>query len=328
MKHIFTIFISCLVFATAFGQIPAYYNGIDFSQPAATVEANLKTLITNTHFALDYADSYPWIKIADESDQFNVVLMYDGAIESKNNTYGGDNQAQTYPEVWNREHIYPQTYINNTAKGDLHHLRACEAGINNDRGSDPFVAGSGTYSSTSGGWYPGDEWKGDVARMIMYVYLRYDEPWADVGTQALFLQWNAEDPVSDFERQRNDVIYGAQGNRNPFIDQPYLATYFWGGAPAEDTWGWPNTVEESALHNIAVYPNPIQRNGTIQLENISIDITSAYLTDITGRVVQRWYGNEAGSSSLSLTLKCHEAGNYFLTIQSGSAEVSKPILVK
>ncbi len=49
----------------------------------------------------------------------------------------------------------------------------------------------------------------------------------------LFLEWNAEDPVSDFERQRNTYHDSqqtyAQGNRNPFIDNAYLATRIWGG---------------------------------------------------------------------------------------------------
>ena len=58
----------------------------------------------------------------------------------------------------------------------------------------------------------------------------------------LFLQWNAEDPVSDFERQRNTFHentsnQNAQGNRNPFIDNPILATRIWGGTKAEDSWG-------------------------------------------------------------------------------------------
>ena len=43
-------------------------------------------------------------------------------------------------------------------------------------------------------------------------------------------------PVSAFEIQRNNVIEGAQGNRNPFIDNPYLATLIWGGNPAENKW--------------------------------------------------------------------------------------------
>ena len=69
------------------------------------------------------------------------------------------------------------------------------------------------------GWYPGDEWKGDVARMIMYMYLRYNTRClpnnVGLGTPSIlpmrcsiyFLQWNAEDPVSTLEIQRNDY-YG------------------------------------------------------------------------------------------------------------------------
>ena len=57
----------------------------------------------------------------------------------------------------------------------------------------------------------------------------------------LFLKWNVEDPVSDFERQRNTYHDSqqtyAQGNRNPFIDNAYLATRIWGGTAAEDSWG-------------------------------------------------------------------------------------------
>jgi len=52
----------------------------------------------------------------------------------------------------------------------------------------------------------------------------------------ILLKWNIEDPVSDFERQRNNVVYGIQHNRNPFIDNPYLATVIWGGPAAQNTW--------------------------------------------------------------------------------------------
>ena len=72
--------------------------------------------------------------------------------------------------------------------------------------------------------------------MVLYLNVRYGEDYTKVGTLDLFLKWNREDPVSDFERQRNEVIEGAQGVRNPFIDNPYLATLIWGGTPAENTW--------------------------------------------------------------------------------------------
>lgn len=221
------VIIGILFGVIAQAQMPVYYQGIDFSQSAATVEAELKTLITNTHNPISYSDTYPWIKLSDEdgANAANVILMYNGQSESKYNTIGGGNTSN--PEVWNREHVYPQSLIGTTATGDLHHLRACDGVINNNRGNLAFATGSGSYGAVSGGWYPGDEWKGDVARMIMYIHLRYNEPWTDVGSLSLFLQWNVDDPVSDFEKNRNNVIHGAQGNRNPFIDQPYLATFFW-----------------------------------------------------------------------------------------------------
>ena len=52
----------------------------------------------------------------------------------------------------------------------------------------------------------------------------------------ILLKWNVEDPVSDFERNRNNVVYNIQHNRNPFIDNPYLATVIWGGPSAQNTW--------------------------------------------------------------------------------------------
>ena len=104
------------------------------------------------------------------------------------------------------------------------------------RSNNPFGEGSGTYNLNNGEWYPGDEWKGDVARMIMCLILRYGETFSKVGTLDLFLKWNREDPVSAFEEQRNEIIYGAQGNRNPFIDNPYIATLIWGGDAAENKW--------------------------------------------------------------------------------------------
>ena len=72
--------------------------------------------------------------------------------------------------------------------------------------------------------------------MMMYLNIRYGENFDSVGGLDLFISWNKADPVSDFEAQRNNVIYSAQGNRNPFIDNPYLATLVWGGDPAENKW--------------------------------------------------------------------------------------------
>ena len=108
----------------------------------------------------------------------------------------------------------------------MHHLKACDSKLNSSRGNIPFTNGSGKAGRINSAWYPGDEWKGDVARMIMYINLRYNDKIDNkivIGGIETLLKWNDEDLVSDLERQRNNVIEQAQGNRNPFIDFPQLA---------------------------------------------------------------------------------------------------------
>jgi len=106
--------------------------------------------------------------------------------------------------------------------------------------------------------------------MMMYMYLRYGNQClpnnvgigstnsVDNNMVNLFLEWNAEDPVSEYELERNDVVEDAQGNRNPFIDNPALATIIWGGAPAEDPWGIFVGVDEvdDLQSEIIIFPNP------------------------------------------------------------------------
>jgi endonuclease I len=72
--------------------------------------------------------------------------------------------------------------------------------------------------------------------MIFYLNLRYNEDFKSVGKLELFLKWNAQDPISPIEIQRNEIIFKAQGNRNPFIDNPYLASLIWGGSKAQNRW--------------------------------------------------------------------------------------------
>mgnify|MGYP003113810781 CR=1 FL=1 len=72
--------------------------------------------------------------------------------------------------------------------------------------------------------------------MIFYLNLRYNEDFESVGNLELFLKWNAQDPISAIEIQRNEIIYKAQGNRNPFIDNPLFASLIWDGPEAQNRW--------------------------------------------------------------------------------------------
>ena len=194
--------------------------------------------IENHTTILSYGQRHEYLYNADgDLDNVdNVILMYTGESRYWKEYTSGTNSYQ--PQTYNTEHIFPQSLLSTEgAVTDLHQLRSSDADINSLRSNYPFADGSGDYKLVNGSsWFPGDEWKGDVARMVFYLNVRYGEEFVKVGGLELFLKWNKEDPVSAFEIQRNNVIYAAQGNRNPFIDNPYLATLIWGGDPAENKW--------------------------------------------------------------------------------------------
>jgi len=215
-----------------------YYDGIIFSEDSDIMFDELEDHTKTNHTTiLSYGQRHQFLYNADADleNTDNVILMYNS--ESRYwEEYTSDSNSYS-PQTFNTEHVYPQSRLMaDNAITDLHHLRSCDAKINSDRLNYPFTDGSGTYKLIGETWFPGDEWKGDVARMILYLNIRYGEAFSKVGTLDLFLKWNSEDPVSAFEEQRNNVIYAAQGNRNVFIDNPYLATLIWGGEAAENKW--------------------------------------------------------------------------------------------
>jgi endonuclease I/chitodextrinase len=259
MKKTLLVFILSAFLTNAYAQLTppsnlqSYYTDVDFSLSGTDLFNDLaaETIAKHTNI-LEYVERHNYLYDADEdpTNNENVLLMYNSESRDKREYLSGGNSHS--PQTFNTEHVYPQSRIVNNAIGDLHHLRACDITINGNRGNKPFTNSSGNYGIVGSGWYPGDEWKGDVARMIMYLNLRYDESFTDVGTLNLFLEWNAEDPVSDFEKQRNEIIFSAQGNRNPIIDNPYIATIIWGGTAAENTWGAADNEAPTVPTNVAL----------------------------------------------------------------------------
>jgi endonuclease I len=219
-------------------ELMEYYESALFINDADIMFEQLELLSINMHTTiLSYGQRHQYLYNADAdlSNSDNVILMYTSESRYWMEYTSSSNSYST--QTFNTEHVYPQSKLSSTGGvTDLHHLRSCDASINSQRSNYSFIDGSGVYRLTNSEWFPGDEWRGDVARMIMYLNIRYSETFDKVGTLNLFLEWNRLDPVSEFELQRNNVIEGAQGNRNPFIDNPYLATIIWGGTPAENKW--------------------------------------------------------------------------------------------
>jgi len=288
MKQLYILiflFISNFTFAQLVppSELQTYYSGVDFTNTGTALYDDLavKTIAKHTLF-LTYVERHQFLYDADEdpSNPSNVQLIYTGESRSKTEYLSGSNPNS--PQTFNTEHVYPRSLLGNgTAEADLHLLRTCDISVNSLRGNDPFLDGSGTpneaYFSTGNSFFPGWDWRGDVARIIMYVNLRYNEPFTDVGSLNLFLEWNAADPVSpqEIEDNRNTVISGVQGNRNPFIDNPFLATVIWGGPQAENRWG-ENPPDDTEAPTIPT--NLVASNET----STSVDLNWTASTDDTG----------------------------------------------
>lgn len=182
--------------------------------------------------------------------------------------HGGDKCGSYSNEgsCYNREHTFCDSWLGNASpqRSDAHHLIPTDGYVNNRRSSFPHgKVGSASWTSSNGSklgssdastgysgtvFEPIDEFKGDFARMYFYVATRYESKiggWANNGSAGeilagnsypaykawfynLMLKWNALDPVSQKERNRNDAIQVYQKNRNPYIDHPELAEYIWG----------------------------------------------------------------------------------------------------
>jgi len=300
---LFLICVFCSGLATA--QIPPYYSSIDFSQSGDNLKVQLSQLISDTHITLipytsSNTDTWDVLSISDleYSTSDNVLLMYgydnnDGMFISDRLRNVGDkcnfSGCTGTSGLWNREHVFAKAHANPSLVTsfpgpgtDVHNLRAVDSQKNGQRWYRMFIDDFGVDSRiiNEDYFYPGDEWKGDVARIIMYMYLRYPSQCEAINSATgsanyspngdmpdVFLEWNEEDPVSALELTRNDVISSYQGNRNPFIDNPYLATLIWNGPAADDIWATlsvSNHTENSITLSPSLADNVINLGGIIE----------------------------------------------------------------
>lgn len=339
--------ISFLISTFLVAQVPSYYGSIDFTQEGNALKDDLSTLIISTHTTL-----IPYTSMS--TDTWDIIHSSDADVTIPNNVilfYGYDNddnlpfndrtRSISYQSsgscigYWNREHVFakslanPYLEINDPGAGtDVHNLRAVDCQMNSKRNNRIFVRGSGASNNSGSYFYPGDEFKGDVARIIMYMSLRYPSQCDPLSVGAgstsyspnndipdVFLEWNAEDPVSEFERNRNDVIQTFQGNRNPFIDNPYIATQIWGGPSAKDSWEM-----EFSVSNLYLYPTICK--DEIYISNHKSEIRLEFsIFNIDGDEVQK------GEAHNYIMFENHPPGTYFLTIRYGESEKSQTIYI-
>ncbi len=336
------VFIVCVFSGQA--QTPQYYQSIDFTLTGNSLKQELADLISTTHSTLiEYTssssiDTWDVLKQSDLdlADTSNVLLIYgyDDNDQLFQNDRTRDKTLSCHTSLcdglWNREHVFPKSLANPSLitnfpgpGTDVHNLRSCDYLMNSWRGSLKFGNQNGNAGLTSAGnWYPGDEWKGDVARIIMYMYLRYPSQCQpnDVGEGSssysdfgdipdIFLEWNHQDPVDQYEIIRNDIIQINQGNRNPFIDNPFLATVIWNGPAANNPWGPLSYNSMSTNSGIKFYPNPVK--NMLYYESESPDENFViHLYDV-------FSNQQATFENSAIDMGKFSAGVYFLIISQG-----------
>ena len=236
-----------------------YYTSVDGIKGGATLKTALHELI-KSHKVISYGsgESSTWgafytTDAVVENGQRRVLDMYSNEkryFGSKGSAVSGMNIEHSVAKSWwggNKNNAYC----------DIHHLNPSDQNANSRKSNYPlgeltsvswengvtFVGKANIDGSSMNAYEPCDEYKGDFARVFMYMFTCYQDltweytwmnyekstyptlkPWA----VELLLKWHEQDPVSEKEVNRNNAVYAVQGNRNPFVDYPQLADYVWG----------------------------------------------------------------------------------------------------
>ena len=326
-----------------------YYNSLDGLANTALRQA-LQDIIANpaTVRAQTYADVIDILKEADQnpahSNQVWLVYTEQGRAKLDLQTSGGSNTGK-----WNREHTYPRSRggfesidLDDIADGkdifwtteadslrhgnsDAHALRAADGPENSSRGNQNY--GTNEYD---GPLDNSGSFKGDVARSVLYMAVRYNglavvngypsaDPDGFLGDLATLLDWHRNDPPDDFEMNRNNVIYTWQFNRNPFIDQPDLVEYIWGNNVG-DVWSQPLGIKDTTILDIKIYPNPT--TNSIYIKGIKAQ-SIVEIFSVDGRRLSK--SLISNNSILDLNVS---SGVYFVKISSENKSIIKKLIVK
>lgn len=346
--------------------IPAgYYNTA--TGTGYTLKTQLATIISNNYNDRGYGGLYTTYLTSDKDFYYeNDGTLLDMYTEQPTGaecefTYGtgqddgtlGNNECERY----NREHTVPQSYFASVTPmySDAHFVVPSDKHVNGQRGDLPYgkvnipnwtsLNGSKRGSNLNSGYSAGfsgtvfepiDEFKGDIARMLLYFATRYESQLPGFYTSSssvvkvmfdgtsdhsfsntflnILLTWNQQDPVSQREIDRNNAVYARQNNRNPYIDNNNYVTQIWGLPLAVPTF--------DALSTVSVYPNPAS-----DVVNISTDITLDEIDIITinGQVIQQI--KKPAFENNIYSINNLPKGFYFIKLSSATKSVTKKVLV-
>ncbi len=276
-----------LVPILGFSQAPTnYYEGTN-GLTGYALKSKLYEIVSKKSISWNYSDLQQFYNQTDLDKYYdhgneNQSILLDIYSEIPS---GADNYEYTADQMigsasaegmgWNREHMMPQStfYSNYPMYSDLFFVVPTDARINQLRSNYPYgIAGATNYHTFSNGskinrngtpgsgytgrvYEPIDEFKGDVARSLLYFAVRYESKLSSFnhspGTSAandtnplngtaekafedwyitMLKNWHVQDPVSQREIDRNNAVFAIQKNRNPFIDRPEWVNAIWNQA--------------------------------------------------------------------------------------------------
>lgn len=328
-------------------QPTGYYdsiNGLSNTTPT-TLEQGLQNIIANPAIvrAQTYADVIDILEEADQNpaNSNEVWLLYTEQGRAKLDIQTTSNNAGT----WNREHTFPRSLAGYNSidldeirdgkdvfwitkadslrhgNSDAHALRAADGPENSSRNNQHY----GQYNGPSG---TAGSFKGDVARSVLYMQIRYNglsiengfpSTQGQMGDLVTLLDWHRNDPPDDFEMNRNNIVYEWQFNRNPFIDMPELVEYIWGNQ-AGMVWDNSLSVSDFSVETIKIYPNPINDQLFISGKNNEYNVV---IFSSDGRKLQSKTLKNNSPFNLDLA-----TGLYYARISSEGKTETKKFLVR
>jgi len=295
--------------------------------------------------AQTYADAIDILKKADQNpaNSNEVWLVYTEQPRAKVlfQDTGGSNVG-----LWNREHTYPQSrggffeieedqyadgmdvFVTTNADSlrhgvsDAHGLRAVDGPENSSRNNRDYGEYNGP-ANTQGSW------RGDVARAVMYMTMRYNglalvngnppnNTVGELGDLEILLDWHRNDPPDDYELNRNNIVYTWQINRNPFIDRPELVEYIWGDQQGQ-AYDPSLEIDDNNKRSIVIYPNPTQ--GEV---NISGIIEPTIVTIYTSMGKEIFSSDITEDQSVNLNLS---SGVYLMVLKNEHTSSVKRLII-
>lgn len=281
IRHFMKSLIACAAIAmactnTMTAQAPSGYYDSAIGKNGQSLLSALESIV-GTHTNVGYNGLWNLYKTSDVTADGYIWDMYSTAKFTP-----GKNQCGSYSNIgdcYNREHSMPKSWFSDASPmvSDAFHIVPTDGKVNGQRSNYPYgECASGTTLPPNGNaralgklgtctfpgytgtvFEPDDQYKGDFARNYFYMAAAYNSrigswksdmlagnsyPAFTQWAVNLLLKWSRQDPVSQKEIDRNNAVYAAQHNRNPFIDHPELAEYIWGNK-TDTGWSPDGTVD-------------------------------------------------------------------------------------